>query len=717
MSKKILLSLLCAALAFSLVGRVGAAPAPLGAAGGGLSFDDFLTGHLSYPAKQQAEAFLGRQEKLATRPATTAAEDTPYGKAGCTPKVGYNVGDERSFWVSGNVANTPTGNQRITATLAAKSPHGYLWVQKEYYLAVDGSAPEGGFVTQGEAKEALLDWEKIYGINREYFGHEPNPNEPAVNLPPGLPSDWRDADCDVRVSILNFPIDTPGSSLGYIAGYYSSEHEYPNGDGEHESPFSNETEMFFMNSATLDVGDDTYAGVLAHEFFHMIQFSNDYNEATWVNEGMADIAAVVNGFGDIVEGHVTAYEEEPDNHLFHWGSEVADYGQAFLFFDYLFNHYGDPEVKDTDKLEAYGLAKLLTRTKADGPAGVARTIAARSDALKSRLAPYYSKASFGKVFKDYLVANYLDKPDAAQGQFGYANRDVKVATAGTGDSAGDTTVHSYAGDYYEIAGGGTLNRMITRSRVTMIPATQGQPQPKGGFFSWSNRADEMITYLERKADLGKATAPTLRFKYWYQIEEDWDYAYVRVSTDRGNTYRFVNTSACGGRATDPNGNNRAVLASGGITGDSDGWRTCSLDLTEFAGGPVLVRFEYDTDQAVTEPGFVVDNVKLTDGDKTIWRTTKFEKRTRAFRFGGNGLLRWLRIKPLAKNRPLFQVINLSGATGVTRRVLTRKKFEPRDGLLLLKRPLTLKGDKTVLIFSGTTPITTTPFGYSYEINR
>lgn len=712
MPTKLSLSLLSAVLVFSLMPHLGAAPGE-GALPAEVGFDDFLTGHLSYPAKQQADAHLAAQQKMSGRPAPS---DAGYGKAGCKPALEYTVGDERDFWVSGNVANTPTGNRQITATLAAKSPRGYVWVQSEYYIAGPGTPPEGGFVTQEEAQNAAADWEKIYDIDRQYFGHEPNPNEVPVNLPPGLPADWRDADCDVRVHILNFPIDTPGSSLGYIAGYYSSEHEYPNGTGEHESPFSNEAEMFFMNSATLDVGDDTYAGVLAHEFFHMIQFSNDYNEATWVNEGMADIAAVVNGFGDIVEGHVRAYEEEPDNHLFDWGSEVSDYGQAFLFFDYLFNHYGEPEVETTEKLEAYGLAKLLTRTKADGPAGVTRTLSARSDALKSRLARYYRKANFKKVFKDYLVANYLDQPDAARGQFGYANREVKVVAAGTDDSGGET-VHPYGGEYYEVAGGGTLDHVATDSRIAVIPATDGQPKPKGGFFSWSNRADEMSTYLERKADLSDATTPTLRFKYWYQIEEDWDYAYVRVSTDAGNTYRFVNTSECGGRATDPNGNNRATLESGGITGDSGGWKTCSLNLTEFVGGPVLIRFEYDTDQAVTEPGYVVDNVKLIDGNKVIWRTTKFEERARAFRFGGDGLLKWLRIKPKAKNRPLFQVVNLTGDTGVTRRVLTRKRFEGRDGILLLKEALRLKGDKTILIFSGTTPIATTPFEYSYNIRR
>ena len=714
MSKKLSLSLLCLVLALALMPAAGAARSTASGAASA-SFDGFLEGHLSYPAKKQAASFMATQEKLGTRPAANAPA-ADYGRAGCQPEVAYEVGDTRQFWVSASVANTPTGTRQIDATLAAKTDHGYVWVQNEFYLPVPGEAPEGGFVTQGEAEAAAQDWEKIYEINRSYFGHEPNPNEPAVNLPPGLPSDWRDADCDVRVHILNFPIDTVGSSLGYTAGYYSSEHEYPNGDGEHESPYSNEAEMFFMNSAMLNVGDDTYAGVIAHEFFHMIQFSNDYNEATWVNEGMADVAAVVNGFGDIVEGHVSAYADQPDNHLFDWGSEVDDYGQAFLLFDYLFNHYGAPEKEGTDRLEAYGLAKLLTRTTADGPAGITKTIKSRTSALKSQLAPYYGTGNFKKVFKDYLVANYLDDPDAASGQFGYANRDVKVASAGTGDEApADSTVNHYAGEYYEISGKGSLT-VTAEDPVAVIPAKEGQPKPVGGFFSWSNRADEMITWLERGADLSGATAPTLTFKHWYQIEEDWDYGYVRVSKDGGNTYEFVNTTDCGGRATNTNGNNRAVTESGGITGTSEGWQTCTLDLTPYAGGPVLIRFEYDTDQAVTEAGWVVDNVKLTDGDNTIWRTTKFEKRTRAFEFGGDGLLKWMRIKPLAKNKPLYQVVTVNGDS-VGRKVLTRRKFHREDGKLVLDDAVTLKGATTVLIFTGTTPIATTPFAYTYKVTR
>ncbi|MEO8323615.1 MAG: hypothetical protein ABI571_05700, partial [Actinomycetota bacterium] len=264
-----LLSVACASLV--LTTGASASPAPVKANGGILDFNDFLLGHLSYPAVEQADRFIAKQEK-APRPAPGG----DYGTAGCEPETTYEVGDQRTFWTS----QQQLGNQEESFTLAAKSEHGYVWVQDEFYIPVPVDLPEG-FVSQAEAEAAGADWDAIYVTNRSYFGKEPNPNYDAVNLAPGLPADWRDADCDPRVHILNFPIDLgANTSLGYVAGYFSSEHEYPNGTGEHESPYSNEAEMFFMNSLFLNPGDDTYAGVLAHEFFHMIQFSNDYNEET-----------------------------------------------------------------------------------------------------------------------------------------------------------------------------------------------------------------------------------------------------------------------------------------------------------------------------------------------------------------------------------------------------------------------------------------------------
>ena len=682
---------------------------------GEVTYDEYLAGHDVEDTFDFAKNETDKSQRLG-EDGENAGYSGDYGHEGCKIAEEYEVGATEMFWVSPNVANTPQENKQIEATLVDKSDNGYFWVESQYYAPVPEDGTDLATISDGEAAAALADWEKIYPTTRKYFGQEPKKTVVPKNLPPGLPADWRDADCDNRVHILNFPIDTPGASTGYIAGYYSSEHEYPNGTEVNQSRFSNEKEMFFMNSAMLDPGneDGDYAGVLAHEFFHMIQFGNDYNETTWVNEGLADIAAVVNGFEGVVDGHVSAYSEDPDQSLLDWGSDVSDYGHSFLFFDYFFNHYGQPEDPKTEYLEAYGLAKLLTRTSADGEAGVSRVIATRSDALKQDLDKYFRTGTFGKVFKDNLVANYLDMPEAASGQFGYKNRDVAVANAGTEDtSPDDATVYPYGGEYYEITGKGGFTA-TAQDPVPVIPAKEGMP--KGQYFAWSNRSDEMTTWLQRSVNLSDATAPQLIFKYWYQIEEDWDYAYVRVSKNGGKTWEYQTTTDCGGRATDPNGNNRAVEESGGITGDSEGWQTCTLELAEYAGEKVLIRFEYDTDQAVTEAGYVVDNVRVKDGDKKIFGPSRFEQKMKAWKFGGDGLLDWLRIEPEAKNKPLYQVVTVNGEE-VTRQVLRRRHFETKDGQLVLKKERSFDGDKTVLIFSSTTPIATDPFAYSYNVTR
>jgi hypothetical protein len=189
-----------------------------------------------------------------------------------------------------------------------------------------------------------------------------------------------------------------------------------------------------------------------------------------------------------------------------------------------------------------------------------------------------------------------------------------------------------------------------------------------------------------------------------------------VSQDDGNTWEFVNTASCGGTAADPNGNNRAIAESGGITGTSDGWKDCTLDLTPYAGGPLLIRFEYDTDQAVSEAGYVVDNVKLVDGDHKIWRTSKFEKKPRAWKFGGDGLKKWMRLRPMAKNKPLIQLVAVSDDI-VVRKTLTRRAFKVTDDGLVLRTPRPLSGSQITLIFTGTAPIATDPFSYSYAIER
>jgi immune inhibitor A len=97
-----------------------------------------------------------------------------------------------------------------------------------------------------------------------------------------------------------------------------------------------------------------------------------------------------------------------------------------------------------------------------------------------------------------------------------------------------------------------------------------------------------------------AGAVSLSAKVRYDIEMDWDYAYLTVN----GTPVATNLST----ATDPNGQNFG----NGITGSSGGnWVDLTADLSAFAGQTVALGFRYWTDGAVAEAGFGVDDIAIT----------------------------------------------------------------------------------------------------------
>jgi immune inhibitor A len=93
---------------------------------------------------------------------------------------------------------------------------------------------------------------------------------------------------------------------------------------------------------------------------------------------------------------------------------------------------------------------------------------------------------------------------------------------------------------------------------------------------------------------------TLNAKVNYDIETDWDYAYLTV--DGTNVQTNLSTD------TNPNGQNFGH----GITGSSGGaYVDLTADLSAFAGKTVDLGFRYWTDPAVVGAGFNVDDIAIT----------------------------------------------------------------------------------------------------------
>ena len=396
-------------------------------------------------------------------------------------------------------------------------------------------------------------------------------------------------DGDPRLTVLHTDLG------GNVAGYFDARHELP----LHTHPHSNEREMLFMDGVSFRPGSPEYMKVLAHELQHAIHWAHDPGEEAWVNEGLSEVAAELAGYSP---SFIDAFLDRPSTQLTFWvegRGSIPHYGAATLFMLYLLEHYGDDA----------SLRELIAHP-ADGIHG-----------LNAFLRPH--SQTFDDVYADWIAANYLDS-DA--GPYGYSKRQVRVGRIDRIEEPGDTTGHlaPYSSRYFDLTS--LTNDIVLEFQGDATTRQVPAQCHSGERCWWSNRGDSIDTTLTRRFDLTGLSSATLEFMVWFEIEEGWDYAYVEASADGGETWTILkglNTTE-----HDPVGNNYGH----GFTGTSDGWQKERIDLTPFAGSQALVRFEYVTDGAVYESGFVIDDVAvpeldfLDDAESDVgWNAQGFER--------------------------------------------------------------------------------------------
>jgi immune inhibitor A len=565
----------------------------------------------------------------------------------------YSVGARRVFRAS----NVDTDVQfDVEAILAYKTEHVYMWVE------------EGVRFDKEDLKAAAeLFEEHTYPTNRTFFGSEWNPG----------------VDNDPHLSILH------ARNLGNtVAGYYSSRDEFISAVaqddwGHLESPPSNEMEMFYINIENVTINGDFYNGVLAHEFQHMIHWYNDRNEETWLNEGFSELASYLNGFDP--GGAEWSFAAVPDTQLNSWpeggaGTAGANYGAGYLFTSYFLDHFGQ---EATQALVAH-------------PENSFASVEAVMDELDIGL-------TYEELFANWVVANLLDDPTLADTQFGYTEIDppsFDIETTYYEDEypvSASATVHQHGADYIELRSEQPLTFRFTGStQIGLVNASAHS----GRYIWWSNRGDDSDMMLTRSFDLSEVSQATLEFWAWYDIEEDWDYAYVQISADGGETWEILTTPS--GTSTNPNGNSFGWAYTGRSGGgDTATWIQEQIDLSAYAGQEVLIRFEYITDDAVNRPGFILDDLAIPEIDYFSDFETEGEDWEAA------GFIRHANILP---QRWLVQMILFGPETTVER--LEMDEDQTNSWTI----PLDSHTDRAIIAISGLAPVTTEWASYSYEID-
>jgi hypothetical protein len=551
----------------------------------------------------------------------------------------YDVGERtttgRVYGVGDNETFYADG-EPMEATLAVITDHAYFWVENG--IDLDKTA----VVAAANTFES-----EYYPLITDLFG--------AV-WTPGV-------DNDPRFALLHMI----GSTDAVELGYFTDINQYPT--TIHSD--SNEQEMLYLNMAQMDIGSDLYFGTLVHEVQHLIQWHMDANETIWLNEGLSQLAEIYVGLDTST---TEEYLRHPETRLNNWSYEAdeidAYYAAAYLYTVYIWEQLGDTAIQELSRHPANGL-----------------------EAVNSILQGYAPDRSLADFTADFAVANYLDDPTAGP-QYNYEQidlgqpsseiylNDIPLNTTSTLDQFG---VHYITLDF-----SGSINIQFAGSTVVNVIDS---PPPQGGQMWFAPPQNDTNAQLTAVVDLTAVKQATLRFNTWYDLEEQWDFAYMTISTDRGATWQILSSVYEEAGEYGPAWNGRSDQQNG----DDQGWLEEAVSLNSYAGQQVWLRFEVVTDSAVTGRGFAVSDITVPElGDQPLTWTAEGFVQT------GWQLPQQWRVRLIQK-----------GGGSLTPQVLTL----PLDDLNQGHWPVDISSNGGVLVIIPLTPFMDQPASYWLNIGK
>lgn len=567
------------------------------------------------------------------------------------PSAPYQVGARQDFWLG----NGDVENFSVSTTLQYITPHSYFWIED----GVD-------FNPRHLAQLAETFENQLYPTDRAYFGSEWSPG----------------VDGDPHIYIVY------ARGIGEkIAGYFSSADEFP----RTINPYSNQHEMFVFNADITSLSDKYTAGVLAHELQHMILWNQDRNESNWISEGLSELAALLNNAYS--GGFDALYTSNPDLQLNEWPDDsrsdaTPHYGASFLFMTYLLDRFGKTAIADlvsNPDNDLHGLDTTLQQLHATDP-------------LTGR------QITADDLFTDWAITNYIDDSGVADGRFAYTSYSSVPRAAPTFSYAAcplspvTTDVHQYGVDYirFTCPGNYTLH-FVGSIQAPLLPADMHS----GKYALWSNKGDESDTTLSRSFDFTQVSGKLdLSYWTWFDIENGWDYAYLEASTD-GENWQILTTPS--GTRLNPQG----YAYGWGYTGMSGSgtrpsWIHEQVDLSQYAGKKVTLRFEYVTDANVTGEGFLLDDISIPQ----INYTTGFESGTDGWQAQG-----WVRMENVLPQTYRLALLSFGKSTQV--------QYIPLHADITADIPISIGSgvDNVVLVVTATTRFTRQPAPYRFSVTQ
>ncbi len=290
-------------------------------------------------------------------PAPKAIAPVPPRRVGMMPLVG----DTRQFWTY-DLSVMPPKNKAIQATCRGVGNFVAIWVGDTEWETEVVQADIDNVLASMETTTPLGQDGGVFGNNTTLFGMPPviMPGDPAL-------------------TVLIYKI--PGYQGNVFDGYFRAEDLAAFNPTCETSPMiycSNELPMIHVTSD--NVGSDYMAGVIAHEFEHLIHYGADAGEEPWLDESLAELAMIHAGYSD--PGNLAYFLAHPESSLVI--EPPVDYGACLLFGSMLWEWLGDA-----------GIAALVA-DKANGKASI-----------EAALAP--NDVTWSMLFAEFSLANLVDQ--------------------------------------------------------------------------------------------------------------------------------------------------------------------------------------------------------------------------------------------------------------------------------------------------------------------
>lgn len=300
------------------------------------------------------------------RPADESSRDLPCDHTPMGPPTNVEIGSQWDWYIW--MLNGPPQAEVRSCTVRGGSDHAWVVVEdSQWNVNVDQTEVDTVLEAFENSSIGQFPNQGIWDLNTSHFG---------------MPPDHLDQDGKIYIVYYDFDVSSDGFFWSFDQGC----------DGT--APYaSNECDALYMNCSDHSPASDYMIAVLAHEFEHVIHYEQDPNESSWVDEGLAELAMWLYGDPD----NISAFNTNPDNNLTIWDMSWADYINTYLWTLYFYEQFGgQAAVLDLVKEQANGI-----------------------NGYNAFFVDHGFSAPFAHVFANWTLANYLDNPALANGQYGY----------------------------------------------------------------------------------------------------------------------------------------------------------------------------------------------------------------------------------------------------------------------------------------------------------